>query len=202
MAIQVQRLRRDLPGLRRQATEALDRRLTIYESGFAAALTQAGLTEEALAVYIHAGLPDLMGPSFRTKAMFVNQYLQMIALMRMHGDAAEAQRHLDLIAPYIETILRHGGRTAGLRIASARAHVLGGRNELALEQLRLMVEAMDSPYVSASTVESDLIFAGLRKDPRFIAQIKVLREQQARIVARLPETFRRHGLTWKPPGRE
>jgi hypothetical protein len=68
------------------------------------------------------------------------------------GPPCEAERHLALALPFIETIRQHGGRSFGLRLAGARAYALAGRRDEALEQLG--------------------------------------------IAARLPETFRRHGLAW------
>lgn len=195
-ALQALRLRGDVAGLRRAAGDALRRRLSPYDADIGTTLARAGLVEEALAVYRHAGLPELMGPWFRPKPIAINDYLRMIALMRMHGHADEAERHLALALPFTETIRRHGGRSFGLRLAGARAYALAGRHDEAFEQLGLAAEVMDYLPDTVATIEKDPTFAGLRDDPRFALQMKRMRDQQARIVARLPETFRRHGLAW------
>jgi hypothetical protein len=162
-------------------------------------LADAGLTEQALAIFRHAGLPDIMGPTFRPKSMLMNQYLVMIGLMRKHGDESEAERHLALMLPFTETVRRHGGRTAGIHLAGARAYALAGRRDEALEQLRLSAEAIDSPAHLAE-LAADPIFAEVRDDPRFKSQLKLIRDKQTTLIARIPETFRRHGLpAWAAP---
>ena len=84
-----------------------------------------------------------------------------------------------------------------MRLAAAKVYALAGRTDEALEQLALAVDALDSPF-SATCTETDPALAKLSGDPRFKAQMKRLRDRQAELRARLPETFRRHGLAWPP----
>ena len=98
--------------------------------------------------------------------------------------------------PFTETIRQHAGRSFGLHLAGARAYALAGRRDEAIEQLGIAAEAMDHLPDTVATIEKDPTFAGLQDDPRFALQMQRMRDQQARIVARLPETFRRHGLAW------
>jgi hypothetical protein len=72
-----------------------------------------------------------------------------------------------------------------------------GRNDEALEQLALIPDAMDAP-LDAESLESEVEFAELRHDPRFGVLVKRIRDIQAKARARLPEAFRRRGLTWPP----
>jgi len=130
--------------------------------------------------------------------MALDPVFQLVALLRLQGKTGDAERLLQQATAYSETMRRHGARAAPIRLHAARAYALGGRHDAALEQLGLAVRAMDVPF-PAGPVENDLAFVDLRRDPDFKAQMTLLREKQAQSVARLPETFRRHGLEWTAP---
>ena len=60
------------------------------------------------------------------------------------------------------------------------------------------VEAMDAS-LEADSLESEIEFAELQRDPHFTLTVERIWEIQAKTPARLPETFRRDGLAWPPP---
>jgi len=49
-----------------------------------------------------------------------------------------------------------------------------------------------------TTLTGDPAFAKLRDSPRFKEAMQRMKSRQDEIRARMPETFRRHGLTWPP----
>ena len=200
-ALDVMRLRRDVPALRRLADESLTRRVSFFDWPIGDALAHAGLTDEAIELHRHAGLGEIMASDESAKPMVSHGVIQLAALLKWRGDDEEAERLLAELSQLFETLRRHGGRSAGIRLGSAKVYALGGRIDEAFEQLALAVDALDAPQgwpFSAKGLETDPALAPLRRDPRFAVQMKRLREREAEARARLPETFRRHGLAWPP----
>ena len=190
------RLRNDVAGLRRHAADALAGQGHTWLS--ARTVASAGLAEEALALYRSEGIDRLLDSDSPYKAIRLDDALTYIALLRRHGDAAEADRLAAKAVEYSETHRRHGGRAAVIRLHASRAYALAGRRDEALEQFALAVNAMDSPF-PLDPIGRDPTLASIRDDPRFQAQLQVVRDRQARAQQRLPATFARHGLTWTPP---
>ena len=85
-----------------------------------------------------------------------------------------------------------------IRLHATRAYALAGRRDDTLEQFALAVNAMDSPF-PLDPIERDPTLAAIRDDPRFQAQLQVVRDRQARAQARLSATFARPRLIWTPP---
>ena len=194
---EVLRLRRDDAALRRLAADTLARRLTPFDWEIADVLARAGLTDEAIQIHRAAGIAEILESDLSFKPFVMHGVIQLVALLQMQGQSEDAQRLLAQATEFSETQRRHGARSSGVRLGAAKLYALAGRTDEALEQLALAVDAMDSPF-SANHTETDPAFAELSRDPRFKAQMKRLRDRQAQIRARLPETFRRHGLAWPP----
>ena len=191
--------RRDVPALQRLGREALSRRPDLMgDAGVADALARVGLMSEAIEVYRHAGVPGILGSDLRFKVYVIHGVIQLVALLRMEGQREEAERILKQAIEFNETQRRHGGRSAGIRVAAAKLYALAGRPDDAVEQLALAADAMDAPSFM-ETLDDELEFTQLRKDERFQVQVKRVRQMQADARARLPDTFRRHGLSWPPP---
>ena len=191
------RLRHDVPGLEKAATEALAEPPSPFGGAPAYVLARAGLTSEALAVYRHAGTAALMASDQWFKIAVLHEVTQLVALLRMHGQPEEADRLLARLTVFAEALRSHGARNSYQRLYYAKVHALAGHEDAAIEQISLAVDALDSPF-SAGTTETELEFDELRHDPGFKGQMKRLRARQAEIRARLPETFRSHGLDWPP----
>jgi tetratricopeptide (TPR) repeat protein len=181
------RLRHDIPGVEKAATEALAEPPSPFGGAPAYVLARAGLTSEALAVYRHAGTAALMASDQWFKIAVLNEVTQL----------EEADRLLARLTVFAEALHSHGARNSYQRLYYAKVQALAGHEDAAIEQISLAVDALDSPFF-AGTTETELEFDELRHDPGFKAQMKRLRERQAEIRARLPETFRRHGLDWPP----
>jgi tetratricopeptide (TPR) repeat protein len=196
-ALTAMRLRRDVPALKRAASEAMTRRLGPFDADLGRALVYAGLTDEAIAVYRRAGMTEILDSDQWFKVVALHGVIQFAALLRTNGETEEAERLLRRATEFTETLRDHGVRTSAIRVAAGKVYALAGRNDEALEQLALMPDAMDAP-LEAVSLESEIEFAELRRDPRFSLPVKRTREIQARTRARLPETFRRHGLAWPP----
>jgi TolB-like protein len=194
-ALAAMRLRRDVPALKRAASEAMTRRLGPFDAGLGEALVHAGLNDEAIAVYRRAGMAEILDSDQWFKVVALHGVIQFAALLRTKGETAEAERLLRRATAFNETLRDHGVRTSGIRVAAGKVYALAGRNDEALEQLALLPDAMDAP-LDAESLESEIEFAELRRDPRFAEVVTRIREMQARVRARLPETFRREGLTW------
>ena len=124
--------------------------------------------------------------------------LRVAVALTAAATLAEADRLVAKAVEYSETHRRYGGRAAVIRLHASRAYALAGRRDEALEQFALAVNAMDSPF-ALDPIGRDLTLATIRDDPRFQAQLQVVRDRQARAQQRLPATFARHGLTWAPP---
>jgi hypothetical protein len=154
--------------------------------------------DEALAIFRASGIDRLLDSDSPYKAMALDDVLTLIALLRERGETAEADRLLAKAIEYSETHRRYGARAAVIRLHATRAYALAGRRDESLEQFALAVNAMDSPF-PLDPIERDPTLAAIRGDPRFAAQLQVVRDRQARAEARLPATFARHGLTWGPP---
>jgi adenylate cyclase len=195
-AVAAMRLRNDVAGLRQHAAEALDQRSATSETGQAVA--GAGLVDEALALFRAHGIDRVLDSDSPYKPMALDEVLVLVALLQQRGESADANRLLAQATVYSETMRRHGARAAVIRLHAARAYALAGRLDEAHEQFALAVNAMDSPF-ALEPIERDPTLAGLRDDPRFQTQLRVVRDRQARAQARLPATFARHGLTWAPP---
>lgn len=195
-ALAALRLRDDVAGLRREAADALAGRGTTWL--FTRTVAWAGLVDEALALYRAEGIDRLLDSDSPYKAIRLDDALTFIALLRRQGDAAEADRLVAKAVEYSETHRRYGGRAAVIRLHASRAYALAGRREEALEQFALAVNAMDSPF-PLDPIGRDLALATIRDDPRFQAQLQVVRDRQARAQERLPATFARHGLAWPWP---
>jgi len=191
------RLQHDVPGLEKTAAEALAEPPSPFGGAPAYVLARAGLTSEALAVYRHAGTAALMASDQWFKIAVLHEVTQLVALLRMHGQPEEADRLLARLTVFAEALRSHGARNSYQRLYYAKVHALSGHEDAAIEQISLAVDALDSPF-SARTTETELEFDELRHDPRFKAQMKRLRARQAEMRARLPETFRSHGLDWPP----
>jgi hypothetical protein len=154
--------------------------------------------DEALAIYRSEGIDRLLDSDSPYKAIMLDDALTFIALLRQRGETAEADRLLAKAIEYSETHRRYGGRATVIRLHATRAYALAGRRAEALEQFALAANAMDSPF-PLDPIERDLTLASIRDDPGFQAQLRVVRDRQARAQARLPATFERYGLTWSPP---
>ena len=162
-------------------------------------LARAGLVDEAIAVYQHAGLQELWaGDSYR-KVFLMHSTLRYLALLKARGRGDEAQPTLDGVLRHLDSMRVHGARSCGVRIAGAKAYALSGRPDEALEQVVLAADTPDA-QTAFQWIQDDAAFAEVARDRRVAAPIERLRQEQARTRARLPETFRRHGLTWPPPG--
>ncbi len=195
--LEVLRLRRDDAALRRLAADTLARRLTPFDWEIADVLARAGLTDEAVQIHRAAGIAEILDSDLSFKPFVMHGVIQLVALLQMQGQSEDAARLLAQATEFSETQRRHGARSTGVRLGAAKLYALAGRTDEALEQLALAVDAMDSPF-SATYTETDPALAKLSGDPRFKEQMKRLRERQAQIRARLPETFRRHDLAWPP----
>ena len=198
VALEVMRLRRDVPALRRVAEESLARPLNIFDWGIADALANAGLTEEAVEVLRHTGIGEVLDSDLSYKPMVLHGVVLLAALLKVRGDVEGAQRLVAQATDFIETLRSHGARTSGIHLGTAKLYALAGRTDEAIEQLGLSVEAPDWPFQTAAATDSDPAFVELRRDPRFKAQVKRLRDREAQARARLPEAFRREGLDWPP----
>ena len=198
-AVAVKRLERDVESLRRAGREALGRRPIPFEALLADELARAGLVDEAIAVYQHAGLHELWAGDSHRKVFLMHSTLRYLALLKTRGRGDEAQPTLDSVLTHLDSMRRHGARSCGVRIAGAKAYALSGRPDEALEQVVLAADTPDAQTVFA-WIQDDAAFAEVARDRRVAATIERLRQEQARTRARLPETFRRHGLTWPPPG--
>jgi tetratricopeptide (TPR) repeat protein len=196
-ALSALRLRRDVTALKRAASEAMTRRLGPFDAELGQALVSVGLTDEAVDVYQRAGMAEILDADQWFKVVALQGVIQFAALLRVKGETEEADRLLRRATEFMETLREHGVRTSGLRVAVGKAYALAGRNDEALEQLALIPDAMDAP-LDAESLESEIEFAELRRDPRFGEVVKRIRELQANARARLPETFQRQGLTWPP----
>jgi TolB-like protein len=195
-AVAALRLRNDVTALRQHAADAIDPQHSAYMS--ARAVAWAGLVDEALALYRAHGVDRLLDSDSPYKAIMLDDALTFIALLRQRGETAEADRLVAKAVEFSETHRRYGGRAAVIRLHATRAYALAGRRDEALEQFELAVNAMDSPF-PLDPIERDLTLASIRDDPRFQAQLQVVRDRQARAQGRLAATFERHGLTWSPP---
>jgi TolB-like protein/Tfp pilus assembly protein PilF len=193
----VQRLEGDVDGLRRAAREALGRRSVPFEAFQADELARAGLVDEAIAVYGHAGLHELWAGDSHRKAFLMHSTLRYLALLKSQGRHAEAQPTLDRVLKQLDDMRRHGARSCGVRIAGAKAFALSGRPDEALEQVVLAADTPDA-LDAFVWIQDDAAFAELARDPRVAAPFTRLREEQARQRARLSESFKRHGLPWPP----
>jgi TolB-like protein/tetratricopeptide (TPR) repeat protein len=198
VAIDAMRLRRDVPALRRLAQEALARPLSIFDWGIADALARAGLVEEAVAVHRHAGIAEVMDSDLSYKPMVLPGTVQLAALLKARGEIEDAQRLLAQTTALLETMRSHGARYSGVRLSTAKVYALAGRTDEAMEQLGLAIDTPEWPEQTAATTESDPALAELRRDPRFESQVKRLRDREAKMRTRLPETFRHEGLAWSP----
>ena len=196
-ALYAMRLRRDVTALKRVAWEAMTRRLGPLDTELGKALVHAGLTDEAVEVYRRAGMAEILDSDQWFKVVALHSVIQFAALLRTKGETDEAERLWRQATEFTETLLDHGVRTSGIRVAAGKVHALAGRNDEALEQLALIPDAMDAP-LDAESLESEIEFAELRHDPRFAVLVKRFRDIQAKARARLPETFRRRGLAWPP----
>jgi hypothetical protein len=176
------RLQHDVPGLEKAAAEALAEPPSPFGGAPA---------------YVHAGTAALMASDQWFKIAVLHEVTQLVALLRMHGQPEEADRLLARLTVFAEALRSHGARNSYQRLYYAKVHALSGHEDAAIEQISLAVDALDSPF-SARTTETELEFDELRHDPRFKAQMKRLRARQAEMRARLPETFRSHGLDWPP----
>lgn len=191
--------RRDIPALQRLGREALSRRPQLMDdSEIAGALARVGLTDEAVAIYRHAGIADILGSDLRFKVYVMHGVIQLAALLRLQGHDDEAERLIQQGTELNETQRRHSGRSAGIHVAAAKLYALAGRTDQAIEHLGRAADAMDAPAWMEAP-DDELEFAELRKDERFKAVVKRVRQMQAAARARLPETFRRHGLAWPSP---
>jgi hypothetical protein len=123
--------------------------------------------------------------------------LRYLALLESQGRNSEAQPTLDRVLKQLDDMRRHGARSCAIRIAGAKAFALAGRSDEALEQVVLAADAPDA-LDAFVWIQDDAAFAAVARDPRVEAPIERLREEQARMRARLPETFKRHGLPWPP----
>jgi tetratricopeptide (TPR) repeat protein len=196
-ALAVQRLEGDIDGLRRAAREALGRRSVPFEAFLADQLAGAGLVDEAIAVYGHAGLHDLWAGDSHRKAFLMHSTLRYLALLRARGRGDEAQPTLDRVLDLVDSMLKHGARSGAVRISGAKALALAGRPDEALEQTVLAADSPDA-LIPFLWIRNDAAFAEVARDPRIEAPLKRYQEEQARVRARLPETFKRHGLPWPP----
>jgi tetratricopeptide (TPR) repeat protein len=190
------RLRKDVAGLRQYAADALAGQQATWLS--ARTLAPEGLLEEAMALFRAEGIDRLLDSDSPYKAIRLDDALTFIALLRQSGETAEADRLVAKAVEYSETHRRYGGRAAVIRLHATRAYALAGRSDEALELFALAVNAMDSPF-PLDPLERDPTLASIRDDPRFQAQLQVVRDRQARAQARLAETFARRGLAWTPP---
>ena len=191
------RRRGDLAGLRELAERTLARRLTVFDAAIADPIARAGLAQEAIRIYRQAGIPEILVADQWFKVLVLPGILQLVALLEAQGEHAAALRLLEQATEFTETLRRHGGRNVHILLALGKCYALAGRTDEAIELLALAIDAHDSPF-PADGLEHDLALGRLSGDPRFKAQMRRLRDRQAELRARLPETFRRHGLAWPP----
>ena len=198
-AVRLARLRGDVEVLRRAGADLLEKRPMPYNAFLVDELARAGLVDEAIAGYRHAGLHEVWSGEKGTKPFLVHPTLRFLALLRARGFDEEAAPTLGRVVDYLATMRRHGARSTGVHIASAKALAMAGQVDAAYEQL---VFAADRPDATRAFVwiEDDAAFAELARDPRVATVEQRLREKQTRARERLPETFGRHGLDWPWPG--
>jgi tetratricopeptide (TPR) repeat protein len=199
-AREAMRLRRDVAGLRKLAEETLARRVSLFDWFIADAAAQVGLNAEAIEIYRRGGMAEVMASDESFKPMVVHGAIQLVALLREAGEEEEARRLLDQVTEFNEAQRRHGGRVSGIHLGAAEVYALAGRTDEAFEQFALAVDAHDSPseWPTIERAYAEPALAPLRQDPRFEVQMDRLRQRQAQLRAQLPDTFRRHGLTWPP----
>jgi TolB-like protein/Tfp pilus assembly protein PilF len=198
-AVAVARLRGDLETLRRAGADLLERRSMPFNSWLADELARAGLVDEAIAVFRHSGLHEVWSGDTNSKPFLMHPTLRFLALLRARGFVEEAAPTLERVVDYLDTMRRHGARSAGVHIASAKALAMAGQADAAYEQ---MIFAADRPDATRAFVwiDGDAAYAELARDPRIATVVQRLRAKQTQARERLPETFRRHGLDWPWPG--
>jgi hypothetical protein len=160
-------------------------------------LADFGLDHEALALLRRCGLEDLVRLESNDLPDAMMGLSAMIALMQLNGESEEAGRLLPILVDYSATALDHGAHTHFYRRLRAQALALAGRKDEALEQVGLAIDAPGLP-LARSRFENDPAFRSLRDEPRFKEHMQRMRQRQAELRARMPETFRRHGLPWPP----
>lgn len=197
-AIIAQRLNGDVEELRRVAREALEGRPSPFEAYLGDELAAAGLTDEAIAVYQHAGLQGVWTDDSYNKAFLVYATLRYLALLRAKGRDDDARPTLERITQWLGVMREHGARSGAVRMASAAALAMAGRPDEALEQAELATDTPDAPRLLGA-MRDHAAFTELARDPRIEAPMQRLRDQQSRARARLPETLRRNDLPWPPP---
>jgi hypothetical protein len=155
--------------------------------------------DEAIAAFRHSGLHEVWTSDTNSKPFLMHPTLRFVALLRARGFDEEAAPTLARVVDYVATMRRHGARSTGVHIASAKALAMAGQADAAYEQ---MVLAADRPDATRAFlwIEGDAAYAEMARDPRVAAVVQRLREKQTEARERLPETFRRHGLGWPWPG--
>lgn len=198
-AIWLARIRGDLETLRRAGAELLESRSMPFNSSLADELARAGLVDEAIAAYRHSGLHEVWTSDTNSKPFLLHSTLRFVALLRARGLDEEAAPTLGRVVEYLATMRRHGARSTGVHIASAKALAMAGQADAAYEQ---MVFAADRPDATRAFlwIEGDAAYGEMARDPRVAAVVQRLREKQTEARERLPETFRPRGLDWPWPG--
>jgi TolB-like protein/Tfp pilus assembly protein PilF len=198
-SIRMARIRDDREALRRAAVALLEKRPIPFDALDAHELALAGLVDEAIDVFRRSGLHEVWSGDTNSKPFLMHPTLRFIALLRARGLDEEAAPTLARVVDYLATMRRHGARSTGIHIASAKALAMAGQADAAYEQ---MVFAADRPDATRAFVwiEGDAAFAELDRDPRIPTVVQRLREKQTQARERLPETFRRQGLDWPWPG--
>jgi TolB-like protein/Tfp pilus assembly protein PilF len=196
-AIVSKRLDGDVEELRRVAREALSDRANPFAAHLANELAAAGLVDEAIAVYRHAGLQGIWEDDSYNRAFLVYPTLHYLALLRSQGQSEEAGPTLERVVRWLEIMRDHGADSGGIHLASAAALAMAGRKDEAFEQAVLAADAPDAPEI-LGWAQDNAAIAELARDPRIESLMQRLRDEQARARARLPGTMSRDGVPWPP----
>ena len=152
------RLRHDIPGLEKAATEALAQPPSPFGGAPAYVLARAGLTSEALAVYRHAGTAALLASDQWFKIAVLHEVMQLVALLQNAWPARGGGPSAGASSPCLPrhcTVMERGTPISGS--ITPRSMRSAGHEDAAIEQISLAVDALDSPF-SAGTTETELEF--------------------------------------------